>query len=424
MTTTAEPPFRSSRYTTGAILLHWLIALLVLAQIAGGYAMTDILQEGSATQYDVFQLHKSLGITILVLTLARILWRFFNPPPAMPASVSRLERGLARLVHVVFYALLLVIPLSGWVLISASPVDVDTVLFFQEALPWPNLPGFGGFSAETQNAFVGTVGDVHATLAYAVALLVVLHIVGAVKHQFAERGYLARMWPVSRGDGPRRAFGHFTTIALPLLFVAIMVAIATQLRPSDTPSGLASSGPAAVGEAGSNTWTLVPETSLVTFSFTFQGAEVKGAIGSFSADIVFDESDLPGSHIAAAFDLSSASIEGTAVTKNQLLGADGLAVETDPVARFEADTINAVSGDSYIAQGTLTLRGKAVPVSLPFTLAIADGAAVADGSVSLDRTTFDIGVKNDPDGSWIAPEVIVRVHIEALNEAQSGKNGR
>ncbi|MEM8663237.1 MAG: cytochrome b, partial [Pseudomonadota bacterium] len=142
MTTTHAPPFRASRYTTGAIVLHWAIALLILAQIAGGYAMVEFLRTGSALQYDVFQLHKSLGVAVLILTVARILWRLFNPPPPEPASVNALERTVSHIVHMAFYALLLLIPLSGWFLITVSPIQIETVLFFTDWLPWPHIPGF------------------------------------------------------------------------------------------------------------------------------------------------------------------------------------------------------------------------------------------------------------------------------------------
>ncbi|UOM35969.1 cytochrome b/b6 domain-containing protein [Acuticoccus sp. I52.16.1] len=218
MPTTTEPPFRASRYTTGAIVLHWTIAILVILQIAGGFTMEALAERGSALQYTLFQLHKSMGATVLVLTVARILWRAFNPPPAEPASVSRMERVVAGIVHKVFYLLLLVIPLAGWVVITVSPIQIETVLYFQSWLPWPHLPGFGGLGADARANVEDIAGDVHVILAYAMGVLVLLHIAGAVKHQMENGRYLRRMTGFSGGDGPRNAYGQATTVVATLVF--------------------------------------------------------------------------------------------------------------------------------------------------------------------------------------------------------------
>ncbi|WP_170135011.1 cytochrome b/b6 domain-containing protein [Acuticoccus kandeliae] len=424
MTTTAAPPFRSSRYTAGAILLHWVIAILVILQIASGYAMGSLIAEGSPLQYDVFQLHKSFGISVLVLTVARIMWRLFNAPPAEPASVSRLEAWAAHAVHWIFYLLLLVIPLSGWILISVTPVQVETILYFNAHLPWPNLPGLDALALEDRRSLTGIIDETHEILGYAMGALVLLHIAGALKHQFADGSYLRRMSFLSGGDGARRAFGYVPTILVTLLFAGAMIGVATLVRGGGSesagatpaaPAATAESVAPAVAEDGAVTaWTLVPEESSVGFAFTFQGSPVNGAIGAFTTDIRFDPDNLEGSSIAVDLDLSSATVEGTAVTASQLTGADGFAVATDPGARFESQTIAAAADGSYLAEGTLTLRGKTVPVTLPFTLAIADGRAVADGTVELDRMAFQIGEQNDPGGSWISPKVSVSVHVTAV----------
>jgi len=82
---------RSERYTIVAITLHWVMAIAIIGMIFGGWYMSD-LPDGAPGQYFLYQMHKSIGITILLLTVARILWRVMNPPPALPDDMKGLDR--------------------------------------------------------------------------------------------------------------------------------------------------------------------------------------------------------------------------------------------------------------------------------------------------------------------------------------------
>jgi len=119
------------RYSKGAIALHWLIALALAGEIALGFAMPK-----DASGFAEYQLHKSIGITILLLSLVRLGWRFTHVQPVP------LEGGvtgfLAKAVHVGFYAFMIAMPLTGWALVSSDPIDVPTVLF--GVVPLPHLP--------------------------------------------------------------------------------------------------------------------------------------------------------------------------------------------------------------------------------------------------------------------------------------------
>jgi len=196
---------------------------------------------------------------------------------------------------------------------------------------------------------------------------------------------------------------------------------AAEARPRDGEAAAAASGPQ---DGGPAQWTLLPEESDVDFSFGFQRDEVTGTIEAFSTDIRFDPQDLDGSSIAARLDLSSATIEGNAVSSTQLKGSDGLAVDDSRFARFEANTIRRAGEDTYEAQGTLRLRGESVPVTLPFNLVIDEGRAVAEGSLTLDRLAFGVGKENDPEGSMIDPRVDVSVKIVAANAEAPPDVGR
>ena len=107
------------RYDAVAIGLHWLIALGILALIAIGLTMTR-MDLGPMAKFQLYQLHKSIGITVLLAAMLRVLWRLTHRPPALPDAMPRLERKAAKGAHAALYAFLFFLPLTGWALVSAS----------------------------------------------------------------------------------------------------------------------------------------------------------------------------------------------------------------------------------------------------------------------------------------------------------------
>ena len=114
-------------YAPVAILLHWLIAALIVLQIVLAGRMEGKLTPES---FAVTQLHKSIGISILLLSLARLAWRLLNPPPPMPESLAPWERRLAKLTHAGFYGVMIAMPLTGWIMVSTSRLAIPTLLFW------------------------------------------------------------------------------------------------------------------------------------------------------------------------------------------------------------------------------------------------------------------------------------------------------
>ena len=181
----AEP---RNRYSTVSLTLHWLIAALVVTQVA--LIMVRDASEGDLAR-QLLGLHKSIGLGILVLTLGRLGWRIANPAIPLPDAMPRWQKLLARATHVLFYALLLAMPLAGWAASSAAGRDILWFGLFQ----WPLLPIGGG--RET----AGMLMDMHSLAAKALYVLIVLHVAGALKHHFVDRdNVLHRMIPWS----PRR----------------------------------------------------------------------------------------------------------------------------------------------------------------------------------------------------------------------------
>jgi len=172
----ARLPVPASRYSLGAIVFHWTIALLVIVNLWIG------LVGGS------MGLHKSIGITVLVLTIGRIAWRIANPPPPLPAHVAGWERGVARWTHRLFYLMLVVLPMSGWAMASGA---TRRPLEWFGLFPVPYLP--------IPPAAAGAGHEVHEVVGITMAVLVALHVAAALRHHFMLRdGVLARMLPGAR----------------------------------------------------------------------------------------------------------------------------------------------------------------------------------------------------------------------------------
>lgn len=167
-------PSAPDSYTFTAKALHWLMAALLLALFICGVYMSDL--KLSPQKLQLYSWHKWAGITALLLVALRLLWRASHPAPALPASMSPLTQKLAALGHVALYLLMLAIPLSGWLMSSAKGFPV---VWFG-VLPLPDLVA--------KNEMLGEIlKEVHEGLNVALLVLVIGHILAALKHHFIDR---------------------------------------------------------------------------------------------------------------------------------------------------------------------------------------------------------------------------------------------
>jgi cytochrome b561 len=187
----------NERYTSVAIALHWLIAIMVIGQLAGGFYMHNLPREQAELKFQLYQLHKSFGVSVLVLTLVRVGWRLTHKPPALPEKMAGWEKLLARGAHLGFYVLLIAMPLVGWAIVSSSPLadSIQTYLF--GVIHWPHLPFFEG--VEDRKGLSHDFEELHEYLAFAMIGLIGLHVAAAVKHQIIDRDeVLSHMLPFLR----------------------------------------------------------------------------------------------------------------------------------------------------------------------------------------------------------------------------------
>lgn len=174
------------RYSRGAMLFHWVIAIAVIANWRIAEAAEHATRAEASWWWGQ---HKALGITILLLTLGRLAWRMTHKLPALPHTYASWERILARTTHALFYVLLIGLPLGGWLANSYFGNTIDMFGLFT----WPALPV--GENAEAGKAIFGF----HGTGGEVLLILIGLHILGALKHTFIDKdGGIFRMLPFGK----------------------------------------------------------------------------------------------------------------------------------------------------------------------------------------------------------------------------------
>lgn len=181
------------RYGSVAMTFHWIIAVLIIANICVGLYMGE-LPRSDPMKFTIFQIHKSIGLTVLVLSILRLVWRLMNPIPPLPAGMNPALKYGARTSHFLLYFLMIFIPLTGYIMVSASPLGNGTSYFF--LFDWPNLPLFAGMTRAQLHPIHETWETAHVYLAWSAIVLIPIHIGAALYHGMIRRdGVLQRMVP-------------------------------------------------------------------------------------------------------------------------------------------------------------------------------------------------------------------------------------
>lgn len=404
-----------TRYTTVAIVIHWLIAAAIIFQIILGWRMGD--GPKGPTTYALFQLHKSIGITILLLSLARLAWRLFNTPPAPPEGQPKWERIASHVVHWGFYVIMIGLPVTGWIIVSTSRVPIPTLLY--GTVPWPHIPGLPELAAGAKHAWhqAGELG--HGVLVKTTYLLLLLHLGAVAKHQILDRDEVFGHMAAGAKPGikePRlwlAAAGLAAVIAAGYLYMPAVKAPAPAPAPVEEPAPVAPPAPAETAAPVAETaappaesalkdpvaWT-VQKNSTLTFTASWSGSGIDGRFKTWSADILFSPEALDRSKVTVSIDMASAAT-GDDQRDQSLPSGDFFDTAEHPKATFTATKFRKTGEGKFVADGTLDLRGVKKPLSLPFTLKIDGDTATARGVTTLDRTTFGVG-----QGEWASTDEI------------------
>jgi len=194
----ASPATRKTalQYSYIAMILHWLIAVLILLNVALGLSANYWLADNQVRP--IIDLHKSIGITVLGLVLLRILWRLSHTPPPLPRSFPSWERMAAHITHFLLYLLMIGLPLSGWAHDSAWIAAATHPMTFFGLFPWPRIAFLMNLDPAVKESLHlhARLGTLHTWLGYALYALLAMHIGGALKHEWIDRNsVLKRMVP-------------------------------------------------------------------------------------------------------------------------------------------------------------------------------------------------------------------------------------
>ncbi len=172
------------RYTRPAIWLHWIIGVLMIGNIAIGFLHESF---GEDNVRFMINTHKSVGITVLGLAIMRLLWRLTHRPPALPSTYQRWEKGASHAVHWLLYFLIFALPVTGWMHDSAWKAAPEIKMYWFGLFEWPRMGWIMNMDPVAKEAFHDVMGERHELLGWILIALLVLHIGGALKHQFIDK---------------------------------------------------------------------------------------------------------------------------------------------------------------------------------------------------------------------------------------------
>ena len=384
---------------------HWLTALLVVTLIPLGIYANDLPYDTSeqlARKAWFFSLHKTLGVTMFFVALARILWALSQPKPALLHPERKLESLAAETVHWLLYGSLVLVPLSGWVHHASTEGFAPIWWPFGQTLPM--VPKSESLAALT--------AGLHIVFERVLAISILLHAAGALKHNLIDRDHtLRRMLPGTPILPPMTARHRVMAplvSALGLWAVALGAGASLSLYERDGETVQA----AALADVQSD-W--VVQEGQIEIVVRQMGSDLRGQFDDWTAAISFDDRVKSGKAGSVDVTISIGSLTLGSVT-SQALGADFFNAGAFPTATYTAEIIR--SADGYATIGTLTIKDQSMPVSFPFKLEIAGDIATMSASTELDRRNYAIG-DGQKDEKSLGFGVDVNLSLTAREAAES-----
>lgn len=374
------------RYGDTAIIFHWLIALLIIGLLAIGKFMTG-LAENDPFRFELTQWHKSFGIAVLLLSALRLLWRFTHKPPPEPASLPIWQKHISGLVHLALYALMLALPITGWIMVSASPLNIDTVLF--GVIPWPHIPPFPDLP--NKESIAAAFHGYHEIAGNALLVLLLAHIGAALKHHFIDKDtILLRMLP------------NWASAAFKSRFASVLTLL---IAASGALFWLNS------GQGGAPI--LAAGDSEVSFIADVTGEATTGIFTSSTVVATLDEDNPAKSNISATVITASITSENYQVA-GSLPDADWFDVENYPEALFQSTSVEAGASGELMVTGDLTMKAVTQTVVFILILTNEDERRIARGSFPIDRRDFSIGLESQATADYVGFEVEIKFRFEIL----------
>lgn len=369
-----------SRHNNIAISLHWLMALLIVGMLVVGKLMVQ-LDDTNPLRFALTQWHKTFGILILLLAVFRIVWRLTHRSPPHPKGAPKWELFAANFSHIVLYSLLFIAPITGWMLVTVSPLNIDTLLF--NLIPWPHLPWLAELVDKTSAE--ARFHQFHEIATGALIALLILHIAAALKHHIIDNDtVMSGMLPSREAHTGRTMFGMIAAIVLGC--------------------GAAIVGYSAMNGAGQN---LQAGNSAV---------QAMAMVTGESTNIVFTESSVSASISSSSPE--SSTLQATVTTasatspnlqvQGSLPEADWFDSATHPQATFDSTSMSLISDNTYSISGTLIIKGIKQPQQFEMLVSEDNGQKMAKGEFIIDRTAYQLGLESQPNEDYVGNDVTIQ----------------
>ncbi len=402
----------AKRYTGIAQVLHWGVAGLIVTQ----YLLAQLAERADADGRVVDQIlllanHKSVGITILALAVARLLWRLTHRPPALPATMPAWQRKASTLAHIALYGFLFALPLSGWLMSSASSYSVS---YFG----WFTLPDLVAPGADLKERLM----LVHEILAKALFAVALLHILAALKHRFIDKDTVMKRMTSAPG------LLIFAATALGATFA--LSQNATQNTPEKPEAAEQTPVPASTAEAveavdpemaapsaadtSQDPWVIDAGRSEIRFTATQAGAEFSGTFATWTAELWVDPRSIDDTRMDVTIDLTSVQT-GDSDRDTTLQDGAWFDTATFAEARFATQSVSRAE-KGFVAASTLTLKGQTTPIQFSYQLNREGSRNILVGNATLDRLAMGVGTGDWTDTDTVGQFVEVAVRVVSQPE--------
>lgn len=371
------------RYTSVASYLHWLIATAIIVLLISGWSLYFELWNSKTLIFQLFQWHKSIGITVLLLVLLRVVWRFTHTPPALPTQLIA-QHSVIKKGHFLLYVLMLLMPLSGWVLVSTSPQGIPTIVF--GLFEWLHLP-------LPRKAF-NVAELIHFYAAIVISFVAIVHVSMAIKHQTHGIKILQRLC-LSRGNTIALAA---TIIVLLILSINMFLQGSFNQIDTDNISTIGISADSEKAEA-------VDSSVMNKIGFTGEhaGRVFKGFFSQWQLDTDIDFESQKMSYFDLSVEANSVAT-GSSLNDRTLLEYDWFNVDEYPMITYSADSAEFISNTEVKIIGQFTIKDRQVPLNFLMTYE----NDLMKTKFIVKRRDFDLGQESDPDAEWVSEEIVIQ----------------
>ena len=399
-------------YSFIARLLHWLIAGLIIAQ----YMLAELSEwaEDSGSVVERLALlanHKSIGMTVLALAIIRLVWRLFNTPPSLPSAMPKWQQLASHAAHWLIYLLIFCLPLSGWLMSSANAYSVSWFNIFV----FPDLIGADKSSASFFHS-------VHEIMTEVLFVIVVVHIVAALKHHYIDKdGVLGRM---------ASAFGWLIFIVTVVLMIALFGRLDSPSLNDQTSqqAGKGSVTESAQVSAKDNAdhsqinqasnlsdlpvWNIDYQKSYIKFTGDQAGAPFDGVWEQWQAVMQFDAKQLDKSVFNVTIDTTKVDTEDQE-RDDYIIGEYFFDTAVFKTATFVAKEFQAQPDSQFTSEGVLSIKGLSKPVLFIFKVEQQGDSVELTGLAIIDRLAWNVGTGDWSDIGSVGQQVKVDVKVVA-----------